>query len=90
MQEDDLTREYLNARIGKARQLRKLVETKGFEEIATIGHQMAGSGGTYGFPELSELGRTLERAGNDGDMETVGTTVMQIETVLEKLASDHA
>jgi PAS domain S-box-containing protein len=30
-----------------------------------LGHQMAGSGGAYGFPEISKLGRALEKAAKE-------------------------
>jgi len=35
------------------------------EEGRTLGHQFAGTGASFGFPELSERGRELERASND-------------------------
>jgi diguanylate cyclase (GGDEF)-like protein len=39
-----------------------LLEREDMDELAGIAHRMAGSGKAYGFPELSRIGRALERA----------------------------
>lgn len=33
-----------------------------FEEFKRIGHQLKGNGATFGFPEIGELGKRLEKA----------------------------
>ena len=35
---------------------------KDFEQIKRLGHNIKGSGGSYGFDELSRIGRDLEKA----------------------------
>ncbi|AIQ43784.1 Hpt domain-containing protein [Paenibacillus sp. FSL R7-0297] len=36
------------------------LQVEDFEKIMVIGHSMKGSGGGYGFPFISEIGRELE------------------------------
>ncbi|GFE58235.1 Hpt domain-containing protein [Geobacter sp. AOG1] len=38
------------------------LEGKDFEHIKRLGHNIKGSGGSYGFDELSRIGRDLEKA----------------------------
>lgn len=40
-----------------------------FEEIDRLGHRLKGSGGSFGFPELSTIGGLLEVAARAGDPE---------------------
>lgn len=38
-----------------------------FEQIARLGHRLKGSGGSFGFPELTSLGARLEAVARDND-----------------------
>lgn len=38
-----------------------------FEQIARLGHRLKGSGGSFGFPQLSSLGARLEHVAKDED-----------------------
>jgi CheY-like chemotaxis protein len=42
-----------------------------FGTLETLGHRMKGSGSAYGFDRISEIGRSLEDAAHDGDLEGV-------------------
>jgi len=59
-------RERLSTRIAaleKARAGLKRPSTEGVESIRRIAHSLRGSGATYGFPEITEVARGLEEAG---------------------------
>lgn len=58
-----------------------------FAEIRTAGHNLAGSGGAYGLPELSQIGRALEQAGQDADPDAVA---VQLEAMRRYLAQVRA
>ena len=52
-------------------QLKDACEFRRFGEIRVLGHNLKGSGGAYGFPELSRLGAEIEaaaKAGNEADV----------------------
>ncbi len=42
-----------------------------FDEIRIVGHNLKGSGGAYGFPELSQMGLEIEAASKTGDREAL-------------------
>ncbi len=69
----DLIPAYIAARRRDLEILRDHLDQADFETIAALGHQIRGSGGTYGFGKLSLLGKALEIAGQDND--TAATTV---------------
>jgi HPt (histidine-containing phosphotransfer) domain-containing protein len=41
------------------------VDREDYTVARKLGHQMAGSGGAYGFPEITKLGRALENAAKE-------------------------
>jgi CheY-like chemotaxis protein len=49
--------------------LRTAIGAADFATISTLGHQLKGSGTTYGFEEFSEIGRAIERAAKSRDLE---------------------
>jgi CheY-like chemotaxis protein/anti-sigma regulatory factor (Ser/Thr protein kinase) len=63
----DLAEEYLTNRRADAAALREAVRTGDFAGARRRGHNMKGSGAGYGFPQVSELGKRIERAADDGD-----------------------
>jgi len=56
---------YVKSLNNKAQRLTEALSSRDFEAIKQLGHQMKGSGATYGFPEISEFGAQLEAAGED-------------------------
>jgi HPt (histidine-containing phosphotransfer) domain-containing protein len=51
--------------------IRRLLREGNMGEIRRLGHSMKGSGGGYGFDEISEIGRDMEEAAKDGNMEEI-------------------
>ncbi len=58
----DLVPGYLENRRKDVEELRRALERSDFEAIRVLGHKMKGSGGGYGFDEISEIGHALEDA----------------------------
>lgn len=48
--------------------LRLAAETGDAEGARMVGHKMKGTGSSYGFPHLTELGAAIERAALVGDL----------------------
>jgi HPt (histidine-containing phosphotransfer) domain-containing protein len=48
-----------------------------FVQVRMLGHNLKGSGGAYGFPELSEIGAAIEAAGKAGDETAVRAGIDQ-------------
>ncbi|HEY3741459.1 MAG TPA: response regulator, partial [Bryobacteraceae bacterium] len=58
---------YLSARRKDAAQMTDLIERSDFDRLRHFGHNMKGTGAGYGLPELTRLGRELERAAIEHD-----------------------
>ena len=60
---------YLKQRDLDLEKLRMAIEESDYPAISTLGHQLKGSGTSYGFDEFSEIGSALERAAKTHDLE---------------------
>jgi HPt (histidine-containing phosphotransfer) domain-containing protein len=69
----DLIPEFLENRRRDVEQITQLVQEGKYEELMRLGHTMKGVGGSYGFTEISEIGREIEEAGGRGDREAMTT-----------------
>ena len=56
-----------------------------FNSIAVLGHSMKGSGGGYGFDDLSSIGRAIEKAAKSRDKESVRKSIIALTDFLKKL-----
>lgn len=65
----DLVPEYLERRRGDLRALRTALGADDLQTLRVLGHKMRGSGASYGFARISELGRSLEQAACEGDLD---------------------
>jgi len=63
--------------------LRAAVECGDFETIRRLGHNMAGNGLSYGFPDMSAIGRRLEIEASAGNALGVSEQVTALEICLE-------
>jgi HPt (histidine-containing phosphotransfer) domain-containing protein len=74
--------DYLDNRRRECRLIEELLADNRFNEIQSVGHRMKGSGGSYGFDEISEIGEALETAAHDSDAETIRSAVSRLEKYL--------
>ena len=56
-----------------------------FETIRTLGHDMKGTGGGYGFNPITDIGACLEQAANDHNQEEVRRLVGDLASYLERV-----
>jgi HPt (histidine-containing phosphotransfer) domain-containing protein len=62
------------------------VETRQFEVLSRLGHQLKGSGTSYGFPELSQLGQAFEDAALIEENTCLKTLIPELEQVMKRIA----
>jgi len=62
-----LVARYLERRKQDLGKLRQALDDADFELVRVTGHNLFGSGATYGLEEVSRLGRELERAAEASD-----------------------
>jgi diguanylate cyclase (GGDEF)-like protein len=88
----ELRREYLFDAPGRLAELRKDVAAFRAGEADAAGslvrrfHRLAGSGGSYGFPEISELAREGERLVSAEGPRAAGIPAAQLDLLVDRLA----
>lgn len=68
---EDLIPGYIENRQKDIKSIRAALEAGNFESIRILGHSMKGSGGGYGFDEITKIGASLEKAAKDNDIEAI-------------------
>ena len=58
-------------------------ETKSFDSLRTFGHNIKGSGGMYGFNEVTEIGAVIEAAAKDEDMALIKSNLKDLDLFLK-------
>jgi HPt (histidine-containing phosphotransfer) domain-containing protein len=81
----DLIPDYLKNRGKDLLVYRQALEEGDFNSIVILGHSMKGSGGGYGFNELSNIGRALENAAKNRDKESIRQAITDFAEFLHKL-----
>ncbi|MHC5026755.1 MAG: ATP-binding protein [Planctomycetota bacterium] len=78
------SREYL---IDKARQIEHLSErlARGdLADVGTFGHRIKGTGASYGFPNVAELGSRLEACASSGHLHEAASLLRELEEVVSR------
>jgi len=73
---------YLAARLKEVPEMIALLSASGFARIATLAHDMKGTGGSYGFPALTQMGAALERSAKEMDAGALGTQLTELTDYL--------
>ncbi len=60
-------------------------QTGDFETIRTLGHNLKGTGASYGFDRISEIGAVMEQAGKDKLLEPARTCIAEFKIYLENV-----
>lgn len=81
---------YIARRWEELASLTQLLEEKRFEELRVIGHNLSGSGGAYGLPGLTEIGRSIESAAASADQEVLGAELQNMAEYLVRVGSELA
>jgi len=78
--------EYLEKRLRDCTEIEGLLASGGMDQIQFMGHRMKGSGGSFGFDEISEIGEALETAARAADAEGVRSAVGRLERYLARVS----
>jgi HPt (histidine-containing phosphotransfer) domain-containing protein len=76
---------YLTRRKGDVTAARQALEAGDFDSLALLGHNLHGSGGAYGIPQLSRIGRDLERAAQVAVAADVEAIIVQLDDLLARV-----
>ncbi len=68
---EDLVPEFLENRQQDVISLKEMAQGGDFDTIKRIGHNLKGSGGGYGFDEITEIGARIEEAAKENDEKVI-------------------
>jgi histidine phosphotransfer protein HptB len=68
-----------------ARMLRAAAAAGDLAAAASVGHNLAGSGTSYGFERISNLGLEIERSAKAGDARGTGELAQQLDEYLARV-----
>ena len=86
----DLVPGYLADRRSDLGQMRAAVGSQDTDRLRRMGHSLKGTGGAYGFDQLTELGAELEAAGRLGDLDGASTAIDRIDDYLRRVRVRYA
>ena len=83
---------FLANRAADVGKIRAALAGADFDSIRVAAHGMKGSGGGYGFPEISRLGAAMEEGARQRDAAAIGTLLAKLEAYLARIeiTSDDA
>ncbi|MCB9642771.1 MAG: Hpt domain-containing protein [Myxococcales bacterium] len=82
---DALLQRYLTNLNQRIEKLREALQMGNFEEIRHIGHKLKGSGSSYGFDQITEIGRLMEVAGESNDGEASERLINELQDTLHHI-----
>jgi CheY-like chemotaxis protein len=87
----ELRTKFLSHRAVEVEAAQAALDRRDFDHLATFGHNLQGSGSSYGFPGLSELGRRIEAAAAGRDAPSVDALLIELASaVLDATTADAA
>jgi CheY-like chemotaxis protein len=82
---EELTPGYLAARRNELVEMAHLLADSDLDHLRIMGHNMKGTGTSYGFPDLTRIGGLLEQSATHGDRETVRENLEELTDYLAKV-----
>ena len=80
---EELAPRYLGARRQELDVLEAAVQRADFEQLRTLAHNMKGSGTSYGFPEVTRIGKAMEQASKECDVARLSKQLLELSTYVE-------
>ena len=81
----ELVPRYLDNRHKDITEIRRFLAAGNLEAVRIIGHNMAGSAGGYGFPEIGKMGKEIERASLQAQTQEIGQWVAHLADYLSRI-----
>ncbi len=82
---EDLIPGYIENRHKDIKSISASLESGDFENIRILGHSMKGSGGGYGFDEITTIGASIEKAAKGNDAEEIKRWIEKLSQYIESV-----
>lgn len=76
---------FLENRKNDIKEIKSYLKEENYKEIEIIGHSMKGSGGGYGFEEITKIGELIEKAAKAEDKEKIIKQIEKLNTYLKEI-----
>ncbi len=86
---EDLIPGFMQRRREDVKSLKASLSAGELDKIRITGHSMKGTGGGYGFDDLSQMGAELEKAALAGDADEISALVDRLERYLENVIIEY-
>ena len=86
----DLIPGFLENRHKDAQTMGAALSKGDFETIRVLGHSMKGAGGSYGFDAITDIGKSLEQAAKESDVERIAQSLHELSGYLDRLEVVYA
>ena len=70
------------------RALREALDNEDLPTIGRLGHNMSGTGASYGFQAITDIGRAIEEEAERGDMPATRHWVDELAAYLARISSE--
>jgi HPt (histidine-containing phosphotransfer) domain-containing protein len=82
---EDLIPGFLENRQKDMQSLESALKENDLEKLRSIGHNLKGVGGGYGFPDMSMMGTEIEEGAKENNMEKVSENVQKLSHYLSNI-----
>ena len=82
---EDLIPGFLENRQKDVQSLENALKENDFEKLRSVGHNLKGVGGGYGFPDMSKMGAEIEVGAKENNMEKVSENVQKLSHYLSNI-----
>lgn len=86
---EDLVPMFMSNRRKEIESLRAALAGSNFEEMRQIGHRMKGSGRSYGFAAISEIGKRIEEGARGSDGAAIAACLEEYGEYLDKVVISY-
>jgi HPt (histidine-containing phosphotransfer) domain-containing protein len=76
---------YLDKRREELRTILAALEKSDYEAIGELGHKMSGTGGSYGFPQITEIGAAIQLAAKERNPHDIRSQVAKLSKYLQQV-----
>jgi HPt (histidine-containing phosphotransfer) domain-containing protein len=82
---EDLIPGFMQRRRADVESLKASLSAGKLDKIRITGHSMKGTGGGYGFEDLTQIGAELEKAADSGNADEISSLVRRLEQYLDNV-----
>ena len=82
---EDLVPTFMKNRVKELETLRSALAGGDFAQLRQLGHRMKGVGNSYGFEQVSELGKHIEEAARTGDRAALAASIADYADYLARV-----